>query len=390
MSDSAKLGKLEPYFSRLRLFPQGHANDAWLPLCRSKDVRPGRTRAERFARFRLVLFRDAQGQVRALEDRCPHRGVPLSLGECVRGRLVCAYHGLMVDGKGRFGDLSVPTFAVKEHLGMVWVYAGDGCCANEVPLPDFSPFGTLQSVDTVLRLDMQTHWSLVLDNGVDLTHDHLHRKQPFFFKVMGLSGVAEKDGHIEVSYQARLRDVFNRCHEGPIRISISGHLVRLDFDGLPVIFSLMTPRSANGREITQWWFVSFQPGTALRPVYRLMLPFIKRIMLAAFREDRLMMEHEAEAVFVHNASQTERNPIVREVQARIQHQVVEMWRSWLRVMPIEELSSKVALRLVESGEMAVIDLEAPSPLTPAELVGRFGGTHVIRVHRHGQHALLAR
>jgi nitrite reductase/ring-hydroxylating ferredoxin subunit len=391
MSDNPvplKLGRLEPYTSRLRLLP--YAGEAWLPVCRSGEVPPGRVRAERFALFRLVLFRDEQGRVRALEDRCPHRGVPLSLGECVRGRLVCSYHGLTIDGEGRFGNLSTPTFPVKEHLGLVWVYAGEPSCAEESPLPDFSPFGSGETVDTVLRLDMRTHWSLVLDNGVDLTHDHLHRKQFFFFKVLGLSGVTEKDGDIEVSYHALLRDEFNRRREGPIRIRISGHLVRLDFNGQPVVHSVMTPRCANGRESTQWWFVSFRPVRGLRPFYRLVLPFVRRVMLAAFGEDRLMLEHEATAVFEHGAPQTERNPIVREVEALFRRRVVATCRRRLPLLPAREWPTPEVLGEVRRGELAVIDPEAPSPLTHEELSHLLAGKPAVRMHRLWGHALLAR
>lgn len=48
----------------------------------------------------LVLFRGQDGAPRALLDRCPHRWVPLSMGACERGRLVCAYHGWAFDGAG--------------------------------------------------------------------------------------------------------------------------------------------------------------------------------------------------------------------------------------------------------------------------------------------------
>ncbi len=388
MSGAPKLGRLEPYTSRLRLLP--YSGEAWLPVCRSGDVRPGRPRAERFVGRRLVLFRDEQGAVRAVEDRCPHRGVPLSLGDCVGGRLVCAYHGLKVDGNGRLGDLRVDVFAAKEHLGMVWVYAGENSAAAEAPLPDFHPFGSGQTVDTVVHQDVRTHWSLVLDNAVDLTHDHLHRNQPFFFKVLRLVGVAEQDGRIEINYHARIRDEFNRSKEGPIRIDITGPFGRLDFDGQPIIHSVLTPRSANGREITQWWFASFRPIPALRPFYYLMLPFTRRVMLSAFSEDRVMLEHEAEAVFDRGVPQTERNPFVREVEALFQRRVVATCRSRLPALPVHTLPSEELLRQVALGELAVFDPEAPSPLTREELAHRLSGLPAVGVHRQWGYALLAR
>ncbi|MDB6062936.1 MAG: putative Rieske (2Fe-2S) protein [Verrucomicrobiaceae bacterium] len=47
----------------------------------------------------IVLFRDQSGAIRALEDRCPHRRMPLSLGRVREdGLLQCGYHGWSFDG----------------------------------------------------------------------------------------------------------------------------------------------------------------------------------------------------------------------------------------------------------------------------------------------------
>ena len=50
-----------------------------------------------FARLTLAASL-APGLALALEDRCPHRRVPLSLGEVKDGRLQCGYHGWTFDG----------------------------------------------------------------------------------------------------------------------------------------------------------------------------------------------------------------------------------------------------------------------------------------------------
>ena len=49
----------------------------------------------------IVFYRGEAGRVTALEDFCPHRGAPLSLGTVCEGNLVCGYHGLEMgcDGK---------------------------------------------------------------------------------------------------------------------------------------------------------------------------------------------------------------------------------------------------------------------------------------------------
>ena len=72
---------------------------AWWSLARSEEVTSKKPLAADIGDQPVVLWRDAQGKARALEDRCPHRRAPLSLG-CVRdnGLLQCGYHGWSYDG----------------------------------------------------------------------------------------------------------------------------------------------------------------------------------------------------------------------------------------------------------------------------------------------------
>lgn len=49
----------------------------------------------------VVVFRDRDGRVGALPDRCPHRDMPLSSGSIgFFGELVCGYHGWAWDVDG--------------------------------------------------------------------------------------------------------------------------------------------------------------------------------------------------------------------------------------------------------------------------------------------------
>jgi phenylpropionate dioxygenase-like ring-hydroxylating dioxygenase large terminal subunit len=70
----------------------GFAN-VWTPLTLARRVKK-KPLAITLAGEKLVLFRDGKGQLGALLDQCPHRGVALSLGK-VRddGCLECPFHG---------------------------------------------------------------------------------------------------------------------------------------------------------------------------------------------------------------------------------------------------------------------------------------------------------
>jgi phenylpropionate dioxygenase-like ring-hydroxylating dioxygenase large terminal subunit len=68
--------------SKLRFVP--YAPDAWCPLLKSVELKKTSIKRVEFLGKRLAVFRGTDGAVGALLDRCPHRGVELSLGR-VRG-----------------------------------------------------------------------------------------------------------------------------------------------------------------------------------------------------------------------------------------------------------------------------------------------------------------
>lgn len=97
----------------------------------------------------VVLFRDKAGIVCALEDRCPHRRVPLSLGKIIEGDIRCAYHGWTFDGRtgacanipNLSADEAIPaklkatSFVVQEHNGFVYFQKADSAPQTTL-LPD--------------------------------------------------------------------------------------------------------------------------------------------------------------------------------------------------------------------------------------------------------------
>lgn len=139
-----------------------------------------------------LLFIRYQGKCFALENRCAHRGIPLSLGRCVfpgTNTITCRYHGwtynvadgvcvaALTDGPDSpiVGKAKVKTFPVVERKGIIWVFIGD---ETAPPLEDDVPYEILRG-DAVLGVRV-THrsgnWRLAAENGLDPSHAaYLHR-----------------------------------------------------------------------------------------------------------------------------------------------------------------------------------------------------------------------
>src|SRR4051794_38901396 len=79
-----------------------HELNHWHPVLPSSEL--GRKPVPiRLCGTEIVLFRTADGQPGALEDRCAHRRMRLSRGRVEDRCLVCPYHGwgYEKDGRGR-------------------------------------------------------------------------------------------------------------------------------------------------------------------------------------------------------------------------------------------------------------------------------------------------
>ena len=133
-----------PEVRAIMRFDCGTLHENWYVAARSRDVRAKAPFASTVLEEPLVLFRDADGRLSALLDRCLHRNAPLSEGRVEHGCVVCPYHGWTFDASGACvrvpseGPDSAPRaarrverFPVIEQDGLVWVYMGSPDRATE-------------------------------------------------------------------------------------------------------------------------------------------------------------------------------------------------------------------------------------------------------------------
>ncbi|MED5620043.1 nitrite reductase small subunit NirD [Ideonella sp. BN130291] len=117
----------------------------WKAICRVDDIPVlGSRRVARPVGAAVALFRNADNEVFALLDRCPHKGGPLSQGIVFGTSVACPLHNWTIglqDGKAQGADEGcTPRFAVRVADDQVFLDAGElASLGVDLPLPVAGP-----------------------------------------------------------------------------------------------------------------------------------------------------------------------------------------------------------------------------------------------------------
>lgn len=159
--------------------------NSWYQAGWSEEVRAGSPLVRTILGEPILLYRDAQGDVAALLDRCPHRFAPLSAGQISDGTVTCGYHGLAFSGSGKCirnphgpitTSMRVRAYPVMERHCAMWIWMGDSEAADPDLIPDLSFIDeTPESARVSGYMPTHANYMLVADNILDLSHaDYLH------------------------------------------------------------------------------------------------------------------------------------------------------------------------------------------------------------------------
>ncbi len=154
--------------------------DDWHPVGIAAEMPAGTLMPSHLLDVPLAVWRDGAGAIHVWQDRCPHRGMKLSMGNLQADGVSCPYHGWTFGSDG--GCRHVPalpglgearlkarvkTYAVRERYGLVWVCLGSP--ARDVPaFPEF--------VDERLRkvwcgpYDVASSGPRIIENFLDMAH----------------------------------------------------------------------------------------------------------------------------------------------------------------------------------------------------------------------------
>ncbi|HLY64361.1 MAG TPA: Rieske 2Fe-2S domain-containing protein [Chloroflexota bacterium] len=150
----------------------------WQPVYRAQDLPAGRAKPIRIMNEELTLYRGQSGAAHMLAFRCAHRGTQLSTGwvedDCIR----CFYHGWKYDatgqcveqpaeGAGFAAKIRIRAYPVREYLGLVFAYLGEG------EPPTFRQFPQFDAPGVVTTTPPET-WPCNYYNRLDNDADPYH------------------------------------------------------------------------------------------------------------------------------------------------------------------------------------------------------------------------
>ena len=312
----------------------------WYAVEEVARIGPGKVVEVVFWKKSIALFRNEAGEFEAMDNRCAHRQLKLSIGHVQGCRLVCEYHGWEYGGKDRppgvpyhgkhsFPRLALRTYPVKVRYGLVWLFPGDPEKANQHPIPEIPELeGRDRWTCIPLRFEWSAHHSMVIDNVSDFTHAHLHRRfRPFEDAKLKSCETLGDDVHLSYDTRVgrgRISSLFvdhkklntnhmKLCYEYPYQWSNTDDAIKHYLFVLPIdertsrVFFLFYFKSLK---------IPFLPVRIPRVAMDLVMRISNRLLIAPLlSQDRFALEAEQDGYERHwDASPVEFSPVVKAFQ----------------------------------------------------------------------------
>ncbi|MGN6535533.1 MAG: aromatic ring-hydroxylating dioxygenase subunit alpha, partial [Mesorhizobium sp.] len=141
-----------------------------------RDLKPVRILGED-----IVLYRKTDGGAAALEDACPHRKLPLSMGRIKGDDVECGYHGLTFDCTGTCtrvpGAEKIPhvarvqSYPLVERYGLLWIWMGEAEKADPAKIFQVEHWGDpAWGVNRGESMTLDCNYLYMTDNLLDPSH----------------------------------------------------------------------------------------------------------------------------------------------------------------------------------------------------------------------------
>ncbi|MBN3908477.1 MAG: Rieske 2Fe-2S domain-containing protein [Nostoc sp. NMS1] len=157
--------------------------ESWYPVCFLQDLPTDRPYTFSLYEEPFVLFKDQNGQLVCLTDRCPHRAARLSDGQIIDGKIECSYHGWQFGNNGQCLHIPqlpsnvkipvnacVPSFKVLERQGIIWMWAGEAETAIDELISSLPDWSKPECFNLDYVRDLPYDQSYFIENIIDPAH----------------------------------------------------------------------------------------------------------------------------------------------------------------------------------------------------------------------------
>jgi 5,5'-dehydrodivanillate O-demethylase len=174
----------------------------WQPIAPSQQLKERSVLPIRLYGQDMVLFRDKQGRIGLVDDRCAHRQVKLECAKTNDAGIRCPYHGWTFDTTGQCVDqpaepagssfkdkVKIGSYHVEELAGLIFAYIGP----DPVPLlPRWDRLVWDDVYRVIAYAIVPCNWLQCMENTPDAMHTiYLHGE--FFQTWLGEQEIARSD-----------------------------------------------------------------------------------------------------------------------------------------------------------------------------------------------------
>lgn len=185
----------------------------WHPVATVPDLDNEPVLAVKILGENLALYRNDQGELGLVAERCPHRGASLAYGIPEDDGIRCPYHGWKFSRVGRCLEqpsepdnstfkyrVQIPAYPVQEMGGLIWAYLGPEP-APLLPRYDLFVRDDLDRQIGITRLPV--NWLQIMENSMDPVHlEYLHGiLTNYTLKRQGKPAAAKIRHHEKIRFQ---------------------------------------------------------------------------------------------------------------------------------------------------------------------------------------------
>ncbi|MEM6500490.1 MAG: aromatic ring-hydroxylating dioxygenase subunit alpha [Cyanobacteria bacterium P01_C01_bin.89] len=317
----------------------------WYAIAWAKDLKPGEVMPATVWKQKLAVYRTESGELGAVDDACPHKGVEMHRGKVMGEHLACRYHGWEFDSDGECKKIPylpkvqklprcavLKTYAIQEKYGIIWLFPGDRELGEKTPLFDMPEYGNNDWFMVPVNGHFKAHFSICNENSMDVFHGFLHEDLQGWFDP-ALTRLKDEGDRIEADYRvsykgqmAKFLGFTKDANEVTTRTISVQYRYPHYYSSLEGISSLYLMRLPIGEQESRSFALFFLklslPQWLINPVRSPLQRFVEKVLFQKFLDqDTEMMESEQQVYLADPDRQyVEINPAIIAVQRMVVRQ----------------------------------------------------------------------